>query len=235
MAEHGQKTPIIILPNRRIVIGHRRVAAAKLNGWTEITAIVRDDLADDEAAVEELFLKENSLNRQLTPLQQARCAKCLVELARNGELTFSNDVHTKTRDKVGQVLGKSGRQVDRILTVLDTPCEVQAAVEAGYINMTLAGKVKGLRQEDQESIAREIGKRGAEHAKQIIGKRLSPRAATTRSANKVFVDFVNDIKTAYNELGPHVNKVTHIDEDDLEALKGCKALITKLEKRAKES
>lgn len=46
MKENGQAHPIEILPDNTIVAGHGRVAAARLNGWPTVKAIVRKDLAD---------------------------------------------------------------------------------------------------------------------------------------------------------------------------------------------
>ena len=46
MEKHGLQHPVEILPDRTIIAGHRRVAAAKALGWTKIDAIVRHDLVE---------------------------------------------------------------------------------------------------------------------------------------------------------------------------------------------
>ena len=52
MKRNGLRNPIEILPDGTIVTGELRVQSAKLLGWSEIEAIVRDDQANGHPIVE---------------------------------------------------------------------------------------------------------------------------------------------------------------------------------------
>ncbi len=82
LQEHGLDHPIEVLPDLTIVAGHRRVAAAKAIGWTEISAVVRQDLASlGEEAIVAFLIRDNSERRQLSPLERGRCAFELKKIA----------------------------------------------------------------------------------------------------------------------------------------------------------
>src|SRR5215813_12319778 len=60
LERNGQKTPIEITPDNVIICGHQRVRAAELLEWTEIKAVIRDDLAEEgDASVFEQLVKDN--------------------------------------------------------------------------------------------------------------------------------------------------------------------------------
>ncbi len=70
--ENGLQHPIEVLPDYTIIAGYCRVKAARRNGWEEIDAIIRYDLAaQGELAVEQYMIRDNFLRRQLSPLQRA--------------------------------------------------------------------------------------------------------------------------------------------------------------------
>lgn len=54
MSKHKQLTPITVTSSNRIIMGHRRVAAARALGWTTILGFVRDDLEMDVVYAEDL-------------------------------------------------------------------------------------------------------------------------------------------------------------------------------------
>lgn len=236
MKQNGQKTPIDILPDGTIVGGHRRTEAAKRLGWKEIDAVVRHNLVGNEKAIEAEFLKDNCLRRQLSPLQRARCAKRLIELANEGKLTFSQEanVKEKTRDKVGRLLGLSGRQVGRLLRVLKTSLEVQLAYDAGKLHVETAGRVEDLPQHVQKQIAAKIRERGVECAKAIIDSHLPKKAESRKGANKLAREFIWALRLADQELSGHVEKVTWLDKKDLPILEAGERIIGDLKRRIEE-
>src|SRR5262245_14825067 len=60
MREHGQRTPVEVLPDGTVLTGHQRIRAARLLGWTEITVVVRRDLAEAGPAAQEThFINDN--------------------------------------------------------------------------------------------------------------------------------------------------------------------------------
>src|SRR5262245_41952849 len=78
LERNGQKTPIEVTPDYVIICGHQRVRAAELLAWTEIQAVIRDDLAGEgDASVFEQLVKDNLNRRHLDQLSQARCYQAL--------------------------------------------------------------------------------------------------------------------------------------------------------------
>ncbi len=106
---HGLLQPVVV--RRRgatyeLIAGHRRIEAAKLIGWTEIAAVVRDE-TDDQAYI--LTLVENLQREDLTPKEEAAAVEVLVR-----ERGWS------TRP-VGEAVKRSAMYVSRRLRVFDDP------------------------------------------------------------------------------------------------------------------
>src|SRR5215831_6426394 len=59
-----------------LIAGHRRLAAARMLGWSEIPAVVRGVRTDDDAFL--LTLTENLQRDDLTPREQSRALEILV-------------------------------------------------------------------------------------------------------------------------------------------------------------
>jgi ParB family chromosome partitioning protein len=75
---HGLMQPIVVRPVAKgyeLVAGHRRLEAVRSLGWTEITAIVRDE-NEDEAYI--LTLVENLQREDLTPKEEASALEALL-------------------------------------------------------------------------------------------------------------------------------------------------------------
>jgi len=64
------------------------------------------------------------------------------------------------RDRIGEMLGMSGRNVQRYLNILNAPMEVQRAHSEGRLSMKLAEKVTRLDEAEREEIAAEIAAGG---------------------------------------------------------------------------
>lgn len=73
MREHGLINPITVrkLPDGEYecVAGHRRLAAARLNGWVNISAMVSDAMSD--IAAEDLLVSENLYRQDLTAIEES--------------------------------------------------------------------------------------------------------------------------------------------------------------------
>ncbi len=169
--ESGLDHPIEVVPDcsgYTIVAGHCRVEAVRRLGWTEIDAIIRNDLAEQGPLAAEFYMiNDNFLRRQLRPLQRAQCALSLKELAMQRQCDDQPLDHIakavirqtpSTREEIGGLLGICGREVSRLIRVLDTPPEVQAAFDAGKLSLVLADKIAGLDEAKQQAVAVAIRK-----------------------------------------------------------------------------
>lgn len=226
MKKNGQLTPIEITPDNVIICGHQRYAAALLLGLTELSAWVRDDLPSEADVV--IRMVEDNLTRQhLDPLSQARCYRVLKEnVAKLPPAKRRQYQGTDTRDRLAKQFNMSGRSLDRLLRLLNTPIEVQRAVSANKLSMKAAGQVAGQKEDVQEAIAGEIGA-GAPpedvvkaHIPQKKGKRMLNSAATASFFRHLRED-IPDMEARLPELEP-------FNEAQVDTLKTAKEVIDEL-------
>jgi ParB family chromosome partitioning protein len=109
LQEYGLLQPVVV---RRVtnayelIAGHRRLAAAKQLGWTQIAAVIRDE-TDDQAYL--LTLTENLQREDLTPREEAAALEVLVR------------ERGWTTRQVGEAIKRSHIYVSRRLRVFDDP------------------------------------------------------------------------------------------------------------------
>ena len=112
-----------------IVAGERRWQAAKLAGLADIPVVLRE-LSDSEAVA--VALIENIQREQLTPAEEARALKRLIEECR------------LTHEAVGKAVGRSRAAVTNLIRLLDLPPEVIALIDARQLSMGHARALLGL-------------------------------------------------------------------------------------------
>jgi ParB family chromosome partitioning protein len=227
MRANGQATAVEATPDGTIIAGHKRLAAARLLGWTEINVWVRWDLADDPAAAERRLIEDNLNRRQLTPLELAACYRRLKQLAQydpGGPLLDYE--RGDLRDRIGKRLGVSGRSLDRYLRVLDAPQEVRAAVAAGKLAVTVAEKVVGLTTKQRAEIAEEL--RAGGEPREVVRRFLNAAPRRARNANDATKLLVRALTRARADLCGWVEEVRCITARDEEALRDGERLIRRL-------
>ena len=162
---NGLLDPVEILPDGTLLAGRERRRAVRLLGGKTIACWLRKDLAEaGPDAIERRVIESNLDRRQLSRLDQARCFRRLRELAR-GELG-ARKVQGDLRDFLAKRFGMSGRNMVRYEHVLDTPIEVQTAVESERLKLVDGEKVAGLPADDQERIAEAL-RRGQDPRKVV--------------------------------------------------------------------
>ena len=93
---------------------------------------VRYDLAGDESAIERRMIEANLHRRQLDALDRVRLARRMLEIEERREPGgLSQYDEQDLRDRIGEALGMSGRNVQRYLNILNAPMEVQRAHSEG--------------------------------------------------------------------------------------------------------
>jgi N6-adenosine-specific RNA methylase IME4 len=131
IADVGLLHPVVVTPDGTLVAGQRRLAAVMMLGWADVPVTVvdideiimgeyaentyREDFTPTEAvaigrAIEERE-REKAKARQLAQLRQGDRAP-VVESFHNGD-------QGKTRDKVGEVVGMSGRSYEKARQVVE--------------------------------------------------------------------------------------------------------------------
>lgn len=119
--QNGVLQPILVRKKGdkyEIVAGERRYQASKLAGLKEIPAIVREI---DDAEVFQLALIENLQRSDLTPIEEARGYRQLL------------DTKGLTQEGLAKILSKSRSAIANTLRLMDLPQEVQEMMEEGQI------------------------------------------------------------------------------------------------------
>ena len=119
--QNGVLQPILVRKKGdkyEIVAGERRYQASKLAGLKEIPAIIRDI---DDAEVFQLALIENLQRSDLTPIEEARGIRQLL------------DTKGLTQEGLAKILSKSRSAIANTLRLMDLPQEVQDIMEEGQI------------------------------------------------------------------------------------------------------
>ena len=204
---------------------------AKRLGWKTILAVVHE-LDDEEAEV--LFIDDNYLGRQLSDLQKVRCAARKIELAKRGKTVLPPNVNAlkKTRDKIGKLLGYSGRHVERYLLALKAPPEVQHACDKGFLKLAEAGQVAQLKKKDQQRIAAKIRQKGLAEAKVIYKEYFPDKPETPPTADDHWSSLRWAMRQATAELTGRIDKLEPLRQWELESIEQFEPLLAALKAKA---
>lgn len=126
IAEIGLLQPILIAidgDRYELVFGHRRLLACKKLEWISIRAIVR---AMDKEEIGLARATENINRENLTPIEEANTYRNLI------------DHYGLTVEQIAQKIGKTGGTVKRRMDLLKMPPQLQQAVHAKRLSMTVA-------------------------------------------------------------------------------------------------
>lgn len=119
--ENGVIQPVVVRRRHdgfELIVGERRLRAAKLAGLTHIPAVVKDV---SEPRMLELALIENIQRTDLDPVEAALAYKRLA------------DEFSLTHEQVAQKVGKSRSAVTNALRLLALPQKVRDALSAGQL------------------------------------------------------------------------------------------------------
>lgn len=153
-----------------MLAGHNRLNAAKIAGLTEVPAIVKENLSDEDAYV--YVIETNLMQRSFTDLQPSEKAAVLAErydkvlYQRNreyiinelkeleGDTKGGHDVHlSKNRDGLGEEYGLSGRSVARLLRVNELVPELKDKLDAGKISLVTAVQLSYVPEDIQRAVS----------------------------------------------------------------------------------
>ena len=173
--EHGILIPVIVqkvADKYEMLAGHNRWNAAKIAGVSEIPAIVKEGLSEEEAYV--YVIETNLMQRSFTDLLPSEKAVVLAEryekvmcqgkrndileeIARlNGVDTTEScghDVHrSKSRDSIGEDYGMTGRNIARYMRLNQTIERIKEMVDAGTMAMVTAVELSYLSEEEQRQV-----------------------------------------------------------------------------------
>ena len=181
--EHGVLNPVIVqkvADKYEMLAGHNRWNAAKIAGVSEIPAIVKDGLSEEEAYV--YVIETNLMQRSFTDLLPSEKAAVLAERyekvmcqgKRNDILeeiarlngvdasdTCGHDVHkSKNRDSIGEDYGMTGRNIARYMRLNQTTEQIKEMVDAGTMAMVTAVELSYLSEEEQRQVCTVLDEHG---------------------------------------------------------------------------
>lgn len=144
--EFGLLQPIVVRETTagryELIMGERRLRAAKAAGLDAVPAIVRD--TTDDAMLRDALL-ENIHRVQLNPLEEAAAYQQLLE-------EFG-----ATHEELASRIGRSRSQVTNTIRLMKLPVKVQTRVAAGVISAGHARALLGLQDADaQDALATRI-------------------------------------------------------------------------------
>lgn len=120
--ENGLAQPIIVTKidsdKYEIVAGERRFRACRMLGWTEIDAIVKNELTDDKKL--KIALIENIQREDLNPVEKAYAYKKLMDMG-------------MSQSEVAQTCGKSKSAISNTLRILELDEEIINSIKNGEI------------------------------------------------------------------------------------------------------
>ncbi len=168
--EHGVLNPVIVRKKGRgyeMLSGHNRQNAARIAGLTEIPAIVKEGLTDEETYV--YVIETNVIQRSFTDLApsekatvlSARYEKVISQGKRNDILreieeigTSGHHVHkSKSRDGIGEEYGMIGRNIARYMRVDKLIRPFKDRLDAGDMTLTAAVELSYLSEYEQKTVA----------------------------------------------------------------------------------
>ena len=171
--EHGILTPVIVRRNRsgyEMLAGHNRHNAAKIAGLTEIPAIVKDELTDEEAwvyVVETNVMQRSfndlSISERIAVLSTRYDKVCgtkkreeiLEELHRlNGDGGHHVHQQAKSRELIGQEYGMTGRNIARYVRCDQLIPEFKEMLDEGVLTMIVGVEISFLSKDEQQLVLR---------------------------------------------------------------------------------
>ena len=197
--DHGVLNPVIVRKAARgyeMLAGHNRTNAAKIAGLTEVPAIVKTDLSDEDAYV--YVIETNLLQRSFAELLPSEKAAVLVaryekissqgkrndiqqeiealeetcghDVHKSRQRTCGHDVHKsqKSRDGLGEEYGMTGRNIARYMRLDRLIPEFKDAVDKGTLAMVAAVDLSYLNVKMQKLV---------QQVAEAEGKKLKPKQA----------------------------------------------------------
>ena len=220
--EYGVLNPVIVRKDARgyeMLAGHNRTNAAKIAGLTEVSAIVKTDLSDEDAYV--YVIETNLLQRSFAELLPSEKAAVLVaryekissqgkrndirqeiealeetcghDVHKSRKRTCGHDVHKsqKSRDGLGEEYGMTGRNIARYMRLDRLIPEFKDAVDKGTLAMVAAVDLSYLNVKMQKLI---------QQVAEADGKKLKPKQAVElrRMGKEITKEAVEDVLVVKN-------------------------------------
>ena len=195
--EFGLLQPIVVREKPRIdgqsvsyelIMGERRLRAARAAGLDAVPAIVRD--TTDDALLRDALL-ENIHRVQLNPLEEAAAYQQLLE-------EFG-----ATHEELAGKIGRSRSQVTNTIRLMKLPVKVQTRVAAGILSAGHARALLGLADADaQDALATRIVAEGmsVRATEEAVAMAAAERPTAKRRARNISAPGVEELGTRLSDM-----------------------------------
>ena len=218
--EHGVLSPLMVRSVDggffQIIAGERRWRAARAAGLLEVPA--RIVVADDKRALE-LAMVENLQREDLSPIEEARGYRALMEEFK------------MTQEEVAQRVSKSRPSVANSLRLLSLPAELKELVLRGELSAGSARALLALKSEDTMRAAARMAVNDGMSVREVeaLVRKLERVKSKPSRKRGMEVDYMMEAKNLLTEaLGRRVNirqgrgkgkiEIEYYDLDDFNAL-----------------
>ena len=181
----GLVQPIVVRANESrftLIVGERRLRAAKLAGLREIPAIVREI---DQNQILEVTLIENIQREDLNPIEVASALQRMID-----ELQLSHE-------EVAARTGKDRSTITNLLRLLRLPANVRELIAEGRISGSHARAIAGLEDAEQQ---RGLAEKTVAQGLSVRQVERAVRALTSPGKGKTNTELDPNIAAAMNDL-----------------------------------
>jgi ParB family transcriptional regulator, chromosome partitioning protein len=190
--EFGLLQPIVVRESAdggyELIMGERRLRAARSAGLDTVPAIVRD--TTDDAMLRDALL-ENIHRVQLNPLEEAAAYQQLLE-------EFG-----ATHEELATKIGRSRSQVTNTIRLMKLPVKVQTRVAAGVISAGHARALLGLQDADaQDALATRIVAEGmsVRATEEAVAMAAADEPTPRRRSRKISAPGVEELGTRLSDM-----------------------------------
>lgn len=205
IAERGLDQPIVLQPytdpehpkvKYRVVAGHRRHMAFKVNNAAVIPSYVRDDLTELQAKM--LNLRENLHRQELNIKQEAKALKYFLDY--KGETT---DRHLFTEAELSNIFGQSRGWVQVRKLLLELPDDIQNEAAAGILTqdqIRLVARIKNNK--DRYELVRKIKEKKLRGEKIRLTPSVQRASDVMKAKERKKPEIEEMLDIIYNIVGP---------------------------------
>jgi ParB family chromosome partitioning protein len=190
--EFGLLQPIVVREKSdggyELIMGERRLRAARAAGLDTVPAIVRD--TTDDALLRDALL-ENIHRVQLNPLEEAAAYQQLLE-------EFG-----ATHEELASKIGRSRSQVTNTIRLMKLPVKVQTRVAAGVISAGHARALLGLQDAAaQDALATRIVAEGmsVRATEEAVAMAAAEQPAAKRRTRRISAPGVEELGTRLSDM-----------------------------------
>lgn len=197
----GLDQPIVLQPwdkppfRFRIVAGHRRHLAFKVNKAETIPAFIRDDL--DETGARLLNLRENVFRRELNILQEANGLRYFLAQKKGGRGLF-------TEQELGDIFCQSRGWVQIRKDLLSLPADIQAEAATGLLTANHIKQLVKMSDADRYAAVRKIKDRKIRGESTKLTATINRPGDVLRARRREPAEIAEMLDAVYDVLGPNL-------------------------------